>query len=175
MSWCLICTTPVLEILRLSGGTTELLSCQYTLTWILGWMLKTCAELWPAGSAGTCPWGAGHCHQEWSIEPQIMGGIFQLWPLLGGGWKTTPMNSLLEWTFWLWLGKEGGKVLVLSGLLPLRNFSQFRRLPSKVVRFVSSPRERNVAFKDLLRFVNWCLGLLCYDHALQEQYSQHMW
>ena len=58
----------------LSGGTTELLSCQFTLTWILGWMLLTCAELWPAGSAGTCPWGAGHCHQGWSIEPQIIGG-----------------------------------------------------------------------------------------------------
>ena len=49
------------------------------------------------------------------------------------------INSLLEKALRLWLGKGCERVLVLSGLLPLRNFSQFSRLPSKVARFVFSP------------------------------------
>ena len=35
--------------------------------------------------------------------------------------------------------KKAEKSVVLSGFLPLGNFSQFRRLPSKVARFVFSP------------------------------------
>ena len=83
------------------------------------------------------------------------------------------ISSLLERALRLWLGKGCERVLVLSGLLPLRNFSQFSRLPSKVARFVFSPlrhclnssKECCIQRKDifpskifnLLRFVNCCL------------------
>ena len=148
-------------------------------------MFSTCVELWSprtAGAARTCPWGGGHCHQEWCIEPQIIGGIFYQWPLQGGvfkailrGWMLAFLGPIFkEFQFEKLFGcdfeKKAEKSVVLSGFLPLGNFSQFRRLPSKVARFVFSPhhhclnRTKKCCIQWLFSFQNsnWCLYSSCY-------------